>query len=857
MLIDLEGLEGTEIKSEAKDILQDNLISALLIVASVPCILVSNRSADIEFVEKKIARIAKLQRDFGFCTERVHLLFHDKVISAHENEDFANRVRVWNRDYFAGKTVIVIRNKPNFIAENATSQRQLFLQTLLNDSLYVKKSQLDDASEKIQDLLTLISVITSHPSTDFREVQLTAEEVRVKSKFIKKALKTIKAIQRTTSSKDDRCLLVDFHEKINREFMRQREVDMQAMSHGLREHCRKRIDLELYQKKAEIREIEEYYAFIRRVPLEEMKHNIEDLVKYCYDSAWCLIDFRSKVKALKTKLKQVQLHFPNSNPTIEVLLETLKSNRWYYTKWSIGLFVGQVAVTAVTAGAGAVIGASSRVGLTAARAAFQLGVRMGLGLGGILGGAVNTGIGVARHSPEKAMKLVSKNWKVNEKVFMEIRADDEQPHLRPQAKAPVLLFLGSKTTLFWQFANAFAKSLSLFASAETEAFTSNQYTQILPFDYEHPGLDNTLTRSYLICLRMKKKPRSDYYQAMMKLAERLIPVASVTFLLVDDPSHYAQPLLRTLPQAMNTHLVVVHKSGVGRKEMWTELKRFGSKYGMREMEGFNKEQIEVTTGTIKEDFDRSNVQEYSQFKGRLVSLALDQGAMELIYVNSWLGNHQLNQSALREISVNEELPHLRLESPGPVLLLIGSKTTLFWQLANALTRRIAPFTPAEFEAFNPNTYTQILPFDYTHPGQGDTLTRSCLICLRMKKKPNSNYYHVMMKIAAKLIPAASLTCLLVDNPIHYAEPLDYQTDPENPMTIPRIMVIHQGNPAIGELKQKLTKKGMEYEEKQVQRFTSEELTDEIKEKWDRAEVQKYGYLKARAELLPGLLKPPK
>ena len=86
-----------------------------------------------------------------------------------------------------------------------------------------------------------------------------------------------------------------------------------------------------------MREIENFFALIRLCPQEEKKKNIEDLVKDCYDSAWCLVDFRSKVEALKTKLKQAGHHFPDSKPTIEALLTTLESKKWYYTKWSVGM----------------------------------------------------------------------------------------------------------------------------------------------------------------------------------------------------------------------------------------------------------------------------------------------------------------------------------------------------------------------------------------------------------------------------------------------------------------------------------------------------------------------------------------
>jgi len=43
------------------------------------------------------------------------VLFHDIHITAWENRDFANVVSDLNRKYFAGKQVIKMLNKPNFV----------------------------------------------------------------------------------------------------------------------------------------------------------------------------------------------------------------------------------------------------------------------------------------------------------------------------------------------------------------------------------------------------------------------------------------------------------------------------------------------------------------------------------------------------------------------------------------------------------------------------------------------------------------------------------------------------------------------------------------------------------------------
>jgi len=201
MLIDLEGLEGTDIvRGGTKDVLQRNIMSALMTVASVSCILVKNDAGSLIFVGETINKIVDLQKKFGFCVERIHLLFHDKDTASKANGEFVQLVNELNERYFAGNEVIVMRNKPNFKAENVNSERKRFLKTLLDDSLYAKKSMRND-NEELQDLLTLINVITSHPSTDLSGVQLTLEEVRVRDEFVKPKLQIIADIQKKQTRK--------------------------------------------------------------------------------------------------------------------------------------------------------------------------------------------------------------------------------------------------------------------------------------------------------------------------------------------------------------------------------------------------------------------------------------------------------------------------------------------------------------------------------------------------------------------------------------------------------------------------------------------------------------------------------
>lgn len=106
MLLDLEGLGGTETTDLNKAVLQANLVSALLTIASVPCILVNNTAESLLFIERTVALIAKLQREFQFITERVFVLAHDKNSDAEDNSDFLSLIWRLNNEHFAGREVM-------------------------------------------------------------------------------------------------------------------------------------------------------------------------------------------------------------------------------------------------------------------------------------------------------------------------------------------------------------------------------------------------------------------------------------------------------------------------------------------------------------------------------------------------------------------------------------------------------------------------------------------------------------------------------------------------------------------------------------------------------------------------------
>ena len=137
ILIDLEGLDGTENLNPRLAETQRQLVAALLAVASVPCIIIKNERESLNFLEKQLKAIGSHQEQFGYLVEKVVLLFYDKDIDAGANEDIVRTVKQAQDEYKLQNTDIEILNKPSFVASHNKSR--FFIQSFLSKCAYPKK----------------------------------------------------------------------------------------------------------------------------------------------------------------------------------------------------------------------------------------------------------------------------------------------------------------------------------------------------------------------------------------------------------------------------------------------------------------------------------------------------------------------------------------------------------------------------------------------------------------------------------------------------------------------------------------------------------------------------------------------
>jgi len=643
MLIDLEGLGGAELAARVNPISQHNLISAILTVASVPCILITNSVESLNFVKETVGRIANLHKDFGFQTERIHLLFHDKNIteestvkSETSNVDFNELVQRLNFEYFQRREVVKTLNKPNLVAAGIQEQRQLFLTTLLEDCLYSKK-YVSGGKVKILDLIMKMGVIANHKSTNLSSLKLeNAEEDQLKA-FIDMAKGKLNTILSETISKDNIRLLFYFNESLNGEFKEWADEIISRFPLNLKTHCRCLLDLEMNTEKAELIGIEACSHLIKAISQETLVKTVKDVVATFHSSAWNLYGFLVTVKEFRGRFEKVQTHFPESREKIEIILVALDKKRTGCIVKSALIYGGQVVLTVGSLGFGAVVGPALLAIRGGAAAAQGVAIFTARAIGGaagfVVGLAGNVGISTSMISMQKAEELIWVNsaWgngQINQ-ISLKLLKDDPQ-----DLPLPVLLLIGTKKTCISDFANAFVQLIHPFTPAGFSAFHPNTYTQVLSFMYCHPHQPNTNIRGYVICLRMKKST-SKYHRKMLKIAEMLTPVTSVTCLFVNTPNvndnpnphspadmskHYIQHLLRIISSSTvqtKTKMLVVLKSQANIDHFRRDLMRITIEFDIKSVEEYTKPNITALMVDVKEELDRANLQNPNDFRRKI------------------------------------------------------------------------------------------------------------------------------------------------------------------------------------------------------------------------------------------------
>ena len=140
LLIDLEGLGGSETIKLTSLTGQERRVTGILALASVPCIVIGNEKASIDDLKKRVKLISELQQYYKYDVERIVLLFHDRDEAADSNSQWNATLKELETECFGGRAVFRVLNKPSF-ASSEIEQQEAFLSKLLAECELPRRKQ--------------------------------------------------------------------------------------------------------------------------------------------------------------------------------------------------------------------------------------------------------------------------------------------------------------------------------------------------------------------------------------------------------------------------------------------------------------------------------------------------------------------------------------------------------------------------------------------------------------------------------------------------------------------------------------------------------------------------------------------
>lgn len=538
MLIDLEGLGGVETADTRIAVLQANLISAILTIASVPCILVRNELQNMQFVERIVINLSRLKEYFGFQIERIHLLFQDRDLQpgGYDNGPFIEHVMNMNRLYFEGREVLRIKNKPNFSVKEKTDMCEVFLRDLLRDSNFPKRNQ-SGSYANIANLLVEMKYIMSHHNTNLSEISLSVSEISQRDSIEHAKSQSLQSIVDAVICQDENMSLIAIFNEEVRIFMGKIEEEFSAANINLRKHIITALENESGLHRLALAQVEYCYRAVRAMSYEELKKKLSEQLEYFYREAWWINTFMERSNELKNKLIQIAYRYPREAKKIAAVLDDFEAKQTNLRNWFLTNYGFQVATTVVSGG----LGIAAR-GATLAASAAKLGYAALVSGTTVLGrwayGATTT-LALTETALE-LYSLKSKKLRLNPKVTHMLSVENDIPALS-------LLVIGTRKMHLSYLLNEFVRHVSPFTSSSLEAFSNSKASQALHFAYQRLEYGNegqerpVACRGFMMYVKMSEKDRKN--SLMKKVATALISKVSLTCLFVDQPERYAEQII--------------------------------------------------------------------------------------------------------------------------------------------------------------------------------------------------------------------------------------------------------------------------------------------------------------------------
>ena len=639
MLVDMEGVGGCE--SRDMQSVQGLLVSAVLALASVPCIIFTNDVESVKFVERTVEKISYWNQLLGFSTERICLFFHDKMPS---NEDqnplIVELINRLNSQYFGGLEVIKVYNKPNFAISELKAVCEQFTSTVLSECATPKRNY-SGTFVNLGNLIDSLRYVSKYHKKSLINLHIDDQHKFQASFFLTSRKTELDAIYHKIRSngENNSHLELIFNEKFRENigfFDCEQAVDL------VKDYVNMEIVNTVNSYRLRLAQIENCHRFTMHLSSEELIVLLEQVLDYLYREAWVITTFMSRSGELKGKLEEMVERYPEDEEKMKTVLSAFGKKQDNLRNWFIANYTIQAAATVATGGLGAAAN-GTRAAVTAAR----------LGYAAAAGGAaifVRTAYGISTTLAlsEKAFPLFTFSKELPGGLFAKakrifstgidkvalndgfVKRIETIDGSRGMA---VMLVIAERKTGAERVLNELVYCVSPFTCSNSTAFTDSHSSQCLFFTY----YQHTITRAnqppchgVIIFLRAPKKRDSKKFRMMVKIAASLLPNVSTGMLHIHEESQFMKAVLDSLHSTATVQMrslklpkISAYVGGSNRVRLYHELEerleRCGCRYDLRAISELNGEEVKNAVVSLKRDLDQSSLLQKEDFEQQLLT----------------------------------------------------------------------------------------------------------------------------------------------------------------------------------------------------------------------------------------------
>lgn len=506
LLIDMEGLGGSETTQQKAALLQSSHVGAVLAVASVPCFLVRNEVSIFRDVERYMEKLVWLSRNLGFRMERILFLFHDKDLSSSlrtENLDISQWIQQLNRLYFNDSPVILLLNKPNFADSSKSDMCKAFLSQMLSKAGFPKRG-ISGECLNIRNLLVQIRYMGEGLERDTGNLTLEAKELRRLTDMEQEKKEELERLVQNLQSSGMSLVLL-FNEK-SMKFLASLDNSRESpkVKRRLRAFVRERIG----ELRWSLTATEALYTSLSALNDSQLQAKIKEKVQKLYSEAFCLQTFLPKCNFLAENLNKVAVHYPHMRSRIDLACSCLDEEK-ASSKWKSALnYTVNVGLAVATGGLGAAA-SGARLAVTAARYGWAA-----FGVGGLSAVKYGTELisNLKSKKPDQMLQIKGERLQWNAKAVQGLSKGGDKC---------VVLVLGREGMGIAKVLNSTLASLSGMELNEAQSLASSDCVQVVTCAY--PTRQCECLMFYLQFSASAKQPSDS---TVSSLASALFPAVS-------------------------------------------------------------------------------------------------------------------------------------------------------------------------------------------------------------------------------------------------------------------------------------------------------------------------------------------